>query len=250
MVAGDTALRARGVRVEFQGLRAVDGVDVTLHAGEILGLIGPNGAGKTTLVNVISGFQRPSAGDVSLAGARVTGWPPQRLARRGLARTFQAVRLFAGLTTIENVEAACVGVGLSRRRARRRADESLAAFGLGHRRDVPAARLPLGEERLLGIARSLATSPRWLLLDEPAAGLDEAEGDALLTALRDTRDRIGCGLLVIDHDMRLIMRLSERIHVLSSGRTISEGTPAYVRSDPAVVAAYLGTGGEGAHAVG
>jgi ABC-type branched-subunit amino acid transport system ATPase component len=249
MVADDTALRAHGVHVEFQGVRAVDDVDVTLRAGEIVGLIGPNGAGKTTLVNVLSGYQRPSAGDVSLAGGRVTGWPPQRLARHGLARTFQSVRLFAGLTTSENVEAAAVGVGLSRRHARRRAGELLAAFGMGHRGDVPAGNLPLGEERLLGIARSLATSPRWLLLDEPAAGLDEDEGAALLAALRETRDRIGCGLLVIDHDMRLIMRLSERIHVLSSGRTISEGTPEQVRSDPAVLAAYLGTGGD-AHAVG
>jgi branched-chain amino acid transport system ATP-binding protein len=240
-------LAAAGIHVEFQGVRAVDGVDLQLADGEIVGLIGPNGAGKTTLVNVLSGYQRPSAGEITLAGRRVTAWPPQKLARHGLARSFQGVRTFARLTTLENVEVAGVAVGLRRRAARSRAAALLADFGLRHRASAPASTLTLGEERLLGIARALATGPRWLLLDEPAAGLDEHEGDALLAALRATRDRIGCGLLVIDHDMRLIMRLSERIQVIASGRTISAGTPEQVRTDPAVLTAYLGTD---SHAVG
>jgi ABC-type branched-subunit amino acid transport system ATPase component len=240
MSAGAT-LDARGVRVDFDGVRAVDDVALTLERGEILGLIGPNGAGKTTLVNVLSGFQTAAQGEVTLAGLRVTGWPAHRLARHGLARTFQSVRVFGRLTARENVEAGGVGVGLSRRHATRRAKEILGWLGLSHRADAAGATLTLGEERLLGIARAVATGPRWLLLDEPAAGLNDAEGDALLEALTVTRDRAGCGLLVIEHDMRLIMRLCERIQVLDSGRTIGEGSPEQVRTDPAVLAAYLGS---------
>jgi ABC-type branched-subunit amino acid transport system ATPase component len=237
----NATLEAREVRVDFDGVRAVDDVALTLERGEILGLIGPNGAGKTTLVNVLSGFQAPATGEVALAGLRVTGWPAHQLARRGVARTFQSVRVFGRLTALENVEAGAVGVGLSRRRARGRAVEILGWLGLAQRRDARGATLTLGEERLLGIARAVATGPRWLLLDEPAAGLNDAEGDALLEALALTRDRAGCGLLVIEHDMRLIMRLCERVQVLDSGRTIGEGTPEQVRSDPAVLAAYLGS---------
>jgi branched-chain amino acid transport system ATP-binding protein len=240
-VTAGATLEARGVRVDFDGIRAVDDVGLTLQRGEILGLIGPNGAGKTTLVNVLSGFQAPSTGEVTLAGLRVTGWPAHRLARKGLARTFQSVRVFGRLTARENVEAGAVGVGLSRRRARGRAEEILGWLGLSRRGDAIGASLTLGEERLLGIARAVATGPRWLLLDEPAAGLNDAEGDALLAALTTTRDQVGCGLLVIEHDMRLIMRLCERIQVLDSGRTIGEGSPEHVRSDPAVLAAYLGS---------
>jgi ABC-type branched-subunit amino acid transport system ATPase component len=240
-VSAGATLDARGVRVDFDGVRAVDDVALTLERGEILGLIGPNGAGKTTLVNVLSGFQAPARGEVMLAGLPVTGWPAHRLARHGLARTFQSVRVFGRLTALENVEAGGVGVGLSRRRARRRATEILGWLGLSHRGAAAGATLTLGEERLLGIARAVATGPRWLLLDEPAAGLNDVEGDALLEALTATRDRAGCGLLVIEHDMRLIMRLCERIHVLDSGRTIGEGSPQQVRSDPAVLAAYLGS---------
>jgi branched-chain amino acid transport system ATP-binding protein len=240
-VLAGAALAAHDIHVDFDGVKAVDGVHVALAEGEIVGLIGPNGAGKTTLVNVLTGYQRAARGEVVMDGTKVSGWPPHRLARRGLTRTFQSVRPFGALTVTENVEAAAVATGLRRRAARARARTILGWFDLAGRAEQLATSLPLGEERLLGIARALATKPRWLLLDEPAAGLNEVEGDALLAALRATRDRIGCGLLVIDHDMRLIMRLSERIQVLSSGRTISEGTPEQTRADPAVLAAYLGS---------
>ncbi|MCW3006087.1 MAG: transporter related protein [Solirubrobacterales bacterium] len=240
----ERTLEASGIRVQFEGVKAVDGVDLHLGAGEILGLIGPNGAGKTTLVNVLSGFQAPTEGSVTMGDQPVTGWSPQRLARHGLVRTFQAVRLFGRLTVLENVEAGGVAGGLSLRKARRRAAELLEQFGLTDRADLDAASLPLGEERLLGVARAMASGPQILLLDEPAAGLNETEGDELLAALTAIRDRHGCSLLVIEHDMRFMMRLCERMQVLDAGRTISIGTPEHVRTDPAVLTAYLGTGRE------
>jgi branched-chain amino acid transport system ATP-binding protein len=219
-------LECRGLKVHFDGVKAVDGVDVALHGGEILGLIGPNGAGKTTLVNALTGFQRPTAGSVYLDDVEVTGWPPDRLARAGLARTFQAVRLFAGLTVLENVELGAMGVGLGRRDAQRWAWELLGRLGLTEIADLLAASVPHGMERRLAIVRALATRPAFLLLDEPAAGLTEVESDTLM---------------VIEHDMRVIMRLCERIQVLDHGKTISIGTSAEVQSDPAVLKAYLGT---------
>jgi ABC-type branched-subunit amino acid transport system ATPase component len=234
-------LTAEGVDVSFAGVRALAGVDLDLREGEILGLIGPNGAGKTTLVNVLTGYQRPSSGRVDLAGRDVTRWAPERRAKHGLARTFQAVRLFGRLTAAENVEVAAVATGTRSQSARARARDILATMGLSHRADAPASSLPLGEERLLGIARALATAPRWLLLDEPAAGLNEEEGDRLFESLLAVRQREGCGLLVIEHDMRLIMRLCERIQVLESGRTISVGTPEETRTDERVLQAYLGS---------
>jgi ABC-type branched-subunit amino acid transport system ATPase component len=244
------ALEVLDVHVQFEGVKAVDGVDLTLAAGEILGLIGPNGAGKTTLVNVVSGYQAPTAGEVLLGGTRVTAWSPQRLARAGLVRTFQAVRLFANLTVLENVEVAAVAGGLRPSAARARAFDLLEAFDLADRADVLASALPLGEERLLGIARALGAAPRFMLLDEPAAGLDEHESDLLVSRLAAIRDQHTCALLVIEHDMRLIMRLCERIQVLDSGRTISIGTPNQVRSDPAVLEAYLGADREAPRAEG
>jgi branched-chain amino acid transport system ATP-binding protein len=238
------ALEVRAVRVHFEGVKAVDGVDLTIRRGEILGLIGPNGAGKTTLVNVLSGFQRPTSGSVWLDGADVTGWTPSRLARAGLVRTFQAVRLFSGLSAFENVEAAALGAGLKRARAREMANDMLERLGLADRARTAAGALPYGDERRLGIARALATEPTFLLLDEPAAGLNEAESDELLTTLTDIVRDFGSALLVIEHDMRLIMRLCERIHVLDQGVTLSEGTPEHVRRDPHVLSAYLGTAAE------
>jgi branched-chain amino acid transport system ATP-binding protein len=233
-------LEARGLCVHFGGVRAVDGVDLELRKGEILGLIGPNGAGKTTLVNALSGFEKPSAGKVYLSGADVTGWAPHRLARRGLARTFQSVRLFPGLTVLENVELGGVGVGMRRPAARAAARELLDRLGLAERADSLATGLPHGLERRLGMLRALASKPAFLLLDEPAAGLNERESDELVQALTLIRDDFSCGLVVIEHDMRVIMRLCERIQVLDYGKTISIGSPLEVRSDPAVLTAYLG----------
>jgi branched-chain amino acid transport system ATP-binding protein len=237
---GAELLEARGLKVHFGGVHAVDGVDLELSKGEILGLIGPNGAGKTTLVNALSGFQKPTAGRVLLNGDDVTGWSPDRLARRGLTRTFQSVRLFSGLTVLENIELGGVGVGMRRPAARRAARELLERLGLGGMADAFATGLPHGLERRLGILRALAAKPTFLLLDEPAAGLNEHESDELVGALMLIRDDFSCALVVIEHDMRVIMRLCERIQVLDYGKTISMGVPAQVRADPAVLTAYLG----------
>jgi branched-chain amino acid transport system ATP-binding protein len=234
-------LNVRELRVHFEGVKAVDGVNLDLHSGEILGLIGPNGAGKTTLVNALTGFQPLTGGTVSLGSANLTGWSANKLARVGVVRTFQNVRLFSRLTVFENVEAAGCGVGVPRREARRQARELLSGFGLAHRADHGGSDLPHGEERRVGIVRALASRPRFLLLDEPAAGLNETESDALVRTLAKARDQFGCALLVIEHDMRVIMQLCERIQVLDYGRTISVGTPAEVRVDPVVITAYLGT---------
>src|SRR5579862_853295 len=173
--ANGGALVCRGLEVHFAGVKAVDGVDLELHQGEILGLIGPNGAGKTTLVNALTGFQRLTAGSIYLNDVDVTAWPPARLARAGIARTFQAVRLFEGLTVFENVELGAVGVGFDRGEARRWAWELLERLGLADVADATAAGVPHGMERRLGLARALATRPVFLLLGEPAAGLNEAE---------------------------------------------------------------------------
>jgi branched-chain amino acid transport system ATP-binding protein len=236
-------LEARGVHVRFAGVHAVAGIDLALSAGEVVGLIGPNGAGKTTLVNVLSGFQRPTEGGVRLDGADVTRWPPHRRGRAGIGRTFQSVRVFAGLTVLENLESASYAAGRSRRAAARDAAELLDLVGLGRVAASRAGALAYGQERRLGIARALAAGPRFLLLDEPAAGLNEQESDELLELLRGLPADRGVALLVIEHDMRLIMRLCDRLHVLDHGRTIATGRPAEVARDPAVLDAYLGRRG-------
>jgi branched-chain amino acid transport system ATP-binding protein len=234
-------LTAREVTVEFDGLTALADVDLSLERGEILGLIGPNGAGKTTMVNVLSGFQRPTAGQVVIEGEPMTGARPDRVARKGVARTFQSVRVFPALTVRENVEAAAVASGSNRRNARTVCDSLLDRMGLWSQATKSADALPHGDERRLGIARALATRPRFLLLDEPAAGLNEAESDELVTRIRAIRDDFECGVLLIEHDVRLMMDVSERIQVLDYGKTISVGTPQEVRHDPRVIAAYLGS---------
>jgi ABC-type branched-subunit amino acid transport system ATPase component len=234
------SLVADGVSVRFGGLAAIDDVSFTLEPGAIVGLIGPNGAGKTTLVNVLSGFQRPGAGEVRLEERRLVGAAPDAFARAGIARTFQAVRLFKGLSVSENLEVSLAANGLSRTRARERAKALLAEFLPGDRGAAPASALTYGEERKVGIARALALEPRYLLLDEPAAGMAAAEVEDLSAAIDRIRADYGCGILVVEHNMALIFALCDRIHVLGSGRTIAVGSPSQISADARVREAYLG----------
>jgi branched-chain amino acid transport system ATP-binding protein len=236
---GET-LRASSVSRSFDGIEALRDVTLELGRGEVVGLIGPNGAGKSTLVNVLSGFDRPTSGTVLLAGHDVTSWSPHRRGRVGLARTFQHSHGFRGLTVRENVEVSALGVGAGARKARRRADELLDVLGLAPFADMPAGSLAHGDERRLGVARALATEPQFVLLDEPAAGLPEAEVPAFAAVVRSVRDEHGAGVLLIDHNMPLVMEICERIVVLDQGMTLAEGTPAEIRSNLGVAAAYLG----------
>jgi branched-chain amino acid transport system ATP-binding protein len=229
------------VSVEFAGLRALDRVSLSLAPGEILGLIGPNGSGKTTLINAVTGHVPVAGGRIALGASDLSGLPPRAVARRGIARTFQIVRLFNNLTVRENVESASLAHGYGRRAAGGKADALLAEFALTKLADEMAVVLSYGDKRRVEIARALAADPSFLLLDEPAAGMNEAETDVLLHHLAELPRVRGLGLLIIDHDMGLILRLCDRLHVLASGRTIAEGDAATVRANPAVVAAYLGT---------
>jgi len=239
-VKRDGALRAHGIAVAFGGLRVLRGVDLTLRPGEALGLIGPNGAGKTTLVNVLSGFLEPDAGTVELDGVDVSGSSPFRLARAGLTRTFQGALPFPQLSCLESVAVGAMGVGDRRGRAVACAGEILGRLGLSGRATRPAASLPPAEQRLLGVARALATRPRYLLLDEPAAGLNEAEGEELVTILREVLESFGCGILLIEHEMSVVMSLCPRVQVLDDGVTLRLGTPGEIQADPSVIEAYLG----------
>jgi len=233
-------LRASSVSRSFAGVRALQDVTLELHRHEVVGLIGPNGAGKSTLVNVLTGFDAPTSGTVELAGRRITRWSAHRRARAGLARTFQHSRSFRGLSVRENVEVAALGVGAGARKARRRGEELLQLLGLEELQDVPAAVLAHGDERRLGVARALATEPRFVLMDEPAAGLPEAEVPDFASVVRSVRDQHDAGVLLIEHNMALVMTVCDRIQVLDQGRTLAEGTPAEIRGNLDVTAAYLG----------
>ena len=224
----------------FEGVRALDDVTTEVRRTEVVGLIGPNGAGKSTLVNVLSGFDAPTSGTVELDGEDVTRWPAHRRGRAGLARTFQHSRSFRNLSVRENVEIAAIGTGTGPREARRRADELLELLGLDRRAGDSASSLPHGDERRLGVARALATEPRYVLMDEPAAGLTEAEVPAFAAVVRAVRDDHEAGVLLIDHNMALIMDVCDRIQVLDQGRVLAEGTPADIRANLDVAAAYLG----------
>jgi branched-chain amino acid transport system ATP-binding protein len=206
----------------------------------VVGLIGPNGAGKSTLVNVLTGFDFPDDGAVELEGRDITRWSPHRRGRQGLARTFQHSRSFRSLSVRENVEVAALGAGASPGAARRRADELLERLRLRSYASAPAGSLPHGHERRLGVARALAGDPGFVLLDEPAAGLPEAEIEDFAEVVRSVADEHDAGVLLIDHNMALVMDVCDRIQVLDHGATLAQGTPGEIRANLDVAAAYLG----------
>jgi branched-chain amino acid transport system ATP-binding protein len=249
-----TLLQAERLSIAFGGVRAVDEVSLAIAPGLVFSIIGPNGAGKTTLFNLFSGLYRPLDGRVRFAGEDVTGLPPDRLARRGLSRTFQNLQIFFRMTALENVMVGrhrhettgiladllhLPAVGRQNRGTREAARAALARVGLEAEADRPAGALPYGALKRLEIARALASEPKALLLDEPAAGCNPVETKELDGIIRSiVKD--GVTVVLVEHDMRLVMNVSNRIHVLANGRTLAEGTAAEVRSNPAVVEAYLG----------
>jgi ABC-type branched-subunit amino acid transport system ATPase component len=233
-------LAVSGLTKDFGGLRAVSSFSFDVAPGEILGLIGPNGAGKTTVFNLITGFLRPSSGEIVIDGRSVVGLRPHAVTRRGIARTFQVVKPFPKLSVRENVTLAAFAHEASRRRAEAQASQMLERVGLGDRLDSPAADLTLGDQKRLEVARALATNPKLLLLDEPMGGLNPREVDAACELVKRIRDN-GVTVVLVEHVMKAIMRISDRIVVIHHGEKIADGPPDGVVRDPGVITAYLGS---------
>ena len=234
-------LEAVDVTKSFGGVHALRGVSLELAEREIVGLIGPNGSGKTTLLNCIAGVYAPTAGNILLDGEPLGGRAGHRIARAGVVRTFQNIRLFARLSVLQNVEISALATKqVTRGRSRQYASGLLGELGIQQLAEREAGTLSYGDQRRLEIARALAAGPRFLLLDEPAAGMNETESNAVRAQVERVRSERGCGVLVVEHDLRLILQLCDRIYVLNEGEVIATGTPAEVRRDPAVIAAYIG----------
>lgn len=248
-------LELENVTMQFGGLKCVSELSLTISEGELIGLIGPNGAGKTTVFNMITGVYKPTAGRVKFSGHTVNGLRPYNITSRGIARTFQNIRLFGSLSVFDNVRTACNmhlrhGIAHALVRAggfaREEADiethihELLDIFGLSAERDLPCGALSYGDQRRLEIVRALATRPKLLLLDEPAAGMNPTEKVELMNLIRFTQEKFKLAVLLVEHDMKVVMGICERITVLDYGRKIAEGTPEQIRADPNVIAAYLG----------
>jgi len=235
------SLEARNVSVRFGSLIALNDVSLTADSGAILGLIGPNGAGKTTLVNVLSGFQKTNSGEILCDNVNLKSLNPQQRSYRGLVRTFQGARIFRSMSVRENAMVGAMAQGMSVADAWIRADAMLTRMGLAAYADLPVARLTYGQERALDLARALCTNPKFLLLDEPAAGMNEGETAILNDALRTIVGDLGIGIVLIEHDMSLVMSCCDRIHVLVKGETLVCDTPAAVRANSQVIFSYLGS---------
>jgi branched-chain amino acid transport system ATP-binding protein len=240
MSPDDTILQADCISVRFGGLTALADVSLALSMHRIIGLIGPNGAGKTTLINCLTGFQKPTQGSVSVCGKSTSHWSAEEFRKWRVARTFQAGRLFSDMLVIENVEVCAVALGATRRHAKTMAAELLEWVSLSGKADSIAGSLPYTDQRRLGLARALVCEPRFLLLDEPAAGMSDAECEALIGMISRIPKEFSCGVLLIEHNMNVVMSISDYVHVLDGGRTIGTGTPREIQSNEAVLAAYLG----------
>jgi branched-chain amino acid transport system ATP-binding protein len=252
---GEGPLRTSKCTIRFGGLVAVNELDMNVREGEIYGLIGPNGAGKTTIFNLLTGVYQPTAGELYFQGQRIDGLKPYEISRRGISRTFQNIRLFPSMSVLENVMTAChrhakqnlldAVLRLPRferdeQEHREFAMELLEIFGLARFSDEGGTSLPYGSQRRLEIVRALATRPQLLLLDEPAAGMNPAEQDELMQLIKQIRDRFGLTILLVEHNMKVVMGVCDRIQVVDYGKSIALGVPEVIKNDPKVIEAYLG----------